>query len=209
MRWRCFSGIFQCNGVFSCRICRFVHLTSVPRIQTGHSESHFFPSQAAPTTRKLPDSISSGSGIETAQAASGMWRARRLNLALLRNVRTWPAMPREKSTSGSNREGPKVPMRPERGGPPRSSDEAGNARGAKGAGRSPLNLGQLGYTGRSPKFQRKAAAFVRWHEPGMKSRGSSPESVRARGEIPWGLLGDDTAARLCLGSVIPTVHDKG
>jgi hypothetical protein len=28
-----------------------------------------------------------------------------------------------------------------------------------------LSLGQLDHTGRSPKFQRKAAAFVRWHEP--------------------------------------------
>src|ERR1700720_4018580 len=34
-----------------------------------------------------------------------------------------------------------------------------------------LNLGQLGQTGRSPKFQRKAAAFVRCHEP-YESRGS-------------------------------------
>jgi hypothetical protein len=37
-----------------------------------------------------------------------------------------------------------------------------------------LSSGQLGYTGRSPKFQRKAAAFVRWHEPD-DARVSSPE----------------------------------
>jgi hypothetical protein len=56
-----------------------------------------------------------------------------------------------KSTSGSNREAESTDA-PERGGLPRSSDEAGS---------SLLSLGQLGKTGRSPKFQRKAAAFVR------------------------------------------------
>jgi hypothetical protein len=37
---------------------------------------------------------------------------------------TWPAMPREKSTSGSNREAESTDA-PERGGLPRSSDEVG------------------------------------------------------------------------------------
>jgi len=37
---------------------------------------------------------------------------------------TWPAMPREKSTNGSNREAESTDA-PERGGLPRSSDEVG------------------------------------------------------------------------------------
>jgi hypothetical protein len=35
----------------------------VPSESDGHSESHFIPPQAAPNYRKIPDSISSGSGI--------------------------------------------------------------------------------------------------------------------------------------------------
>ena len=76
-----------------------------------------------------------------------------------------------KGTSGSNREAESTDA-PERGGLPRSSDEAAPV--DKGGRSSPLSLGQLGYTGRSLKFQRKAAAFVRWHEPD-ESRGSSPD----------------------------------
>src|SRR6266853_565526 len=77
-----------------------------------------------------------------------------------------------KSTSGSHREAESTDA-PERGGLPRSSDEAGQCPRSKGGGSSPLSLGQLGQTGRSPKFQRKAAAFVRWHEPD-DARVSSP-----------------------------------
>jgi hypothetical protein len=56
-----------------------------------------------------------------------------LNLALVRNVRTWPAMPREKAQAAPTAR-PKVPMRR------RGADclvvvsKRGNARGAKGAG---------------------------------------------------------------------------
>src|SRR5580658_3689051 len=84
-----------------------------------------------------------------------------------------------KSTSGSNREAESTDA-PERGGLPRSSDEAGQCPWSEGGGSSPLNVGQLGQTGRSPKVQRKAAAFVRWHEPD-DARVSSPESVRGSG----------------------------
>src|SRR5467141_3768447 len=45
---------------------------------------------------------------------------------------------------------------------------------------SSLSAGQLGQTGRSLQFQRKAAAFVRWHEPD-DARVSRPESVRGSG----------------------------
>jgi hypothetical protein len=37
-----------------------------------------------------------------------------------------------------------------------------------------VESGQLGQTGRSPTLQRKAAAFVRWHEPD-DARVSSPD----------------------------------
>jgi hypothetical protein len=47
-----------------------------------------------------------------------------------------------------------------------------------------VELGQLGQTGRSLTFQRKAAAFVRRHEPD-DARVSSPDLREARGEIPW------------------------
>ena len=65
---------------------------------------------------------------------------------------------------------------------------AGDANGHKrlqcpwseGGRSSPLSLGQLGQTRRSPKIQWKAAAFVRWHEPD-DARVSSPEPVRGSG----------------------------
>src|SRR5215468_4270813 len=69
-----------------------------------------------------------------------------------------------KSTSGSNREAESTDA-PERGGLPRSSDEVGQCPRSEGGGSSSLSAGQLGQTGRSLQFQRKAAAFVRWHEP--------------------------------------------
>src|SRR5450756_3156693 len=43
-----------------------------------------------------------------------------------------------------------------------------------------VESGQLGQTGRSPTFRRKAAALVRWHEPD-DARVSRPESVRGSG----------------------------
>src|SRR5215470_1006397 len=68
-------------------------------------------------------------------------------------------MPREKAQAVSNREAESTDA-PERGGLPRSSDEVGQCPWSKGGGSSPLSLGQLGQTGRSPNVQRKAAAFV-------------------------------------------------
>ena len=71
-----------------------------------------------------------------------------------------------KGASGSNREAESTDA-PERGGPPRSSDEAGimpvERRGwvtAVGAGQP-----QPSGDGRSPISRRKAVAFQRWHEP--------------------------------------------
>ena len=69
-----------------------------------------------------------------------------------------------KDTSGYNRKVASTDA-PERGGLARSSDEVGQCPWSQGGGSSPLNAGQLGQTGRSLQFQRKAAAFVRWHEP--------------------------------------------
>src|ERR1700732_1563257 len=77
-----------------------------------------------------------------------------------------------KGTSGSNREAESTDA-PERGGLPRSSDEAGECPWSKGGRSSPLTMGQLGQTGTSPQVQRKAAAFERWHEPD-DARVSSP-----------------------------------
>src|SRR5260221_3548080 len=84
-----------------------------------------------------------------------------------------------KSTSGSNREAESTDA-PERGGLPRSSDEVGQCPWSEGGGSSSLSAGQLDQTGRSLQFQRKAAAFVRWHEPD-DARVSRPESVRGSG----------------------------
>ena len=75
---------------------------------------------------------------------------------------TWPAMPREKAQADREAESTDAP---ERGGLPRSSDEVGQCPWSEGGGSSSLSAGQLGQTGRSLQFQRKAAAFVRWHEP--------------------------------------------
>src|SRR6267143_4686178 len=84
-----------------------------------------------------------------------------------------------KSTSGSNREAESTDAL-ERGGLPRSSDEVGQCPWSEGGGSSSLSAGQLGQTGRSLQFQRKAPAFVRWHEPD-DARVSRPESVRGSG----------------------------
>src|SRR6516162_9797691 len=63
MRCRSASGIFQCNAVFNCRIWRFVHLTIRPLRSRWPDGITKFRSPAAPNYRKLPDSISSGSGM--------------------------------------------------------------------------------------------------------------------------------------------------
>src|SRR6516162_3288995 len=63
MRCRSASGIFQCNAVFNCRIWRFVHLTIRPLRSRWPDGITKFRSPAAPNYRKLPDSISAGSGI--------------------------------------------------------------------------------------------------------------------------------------------------
>ena len=72
-----------------------------------------------------------------------------------------------KGTSGSNREIESTDA-PARGGLLRSSDEAGNARGAKGAGHR-----HLARVNRQREEPDGAAAFARWHEPD-DARVSSP-----------------------------------
>jgi hypothetical protein len=78
-----------------------------------------------------------------------------------------------KGASGSNREAESTDA-PERGGLPRSSDEAGVMLVERRGRVIAVELGSTGYTGRSPTVQRKAAAFVRWHEPD-DARVSSPD----------------------------------
>src|SRR6266478_197572 len=102
----------------------------------------------------------------------------KLNQALVWNVRTWPAMPREKAQAAPTVR-LKVPMRRRGADCLVVATKWGNAHGAKG-GASSLSAGQLDQTGRSLQFQRKAAAFVRWHEPD-DARVSRPESVRGSG----------------------------
>ncbi len=69
-----------------------------------------------------------------------------------------------KGTSGKNREAESTDA-PERGGLPRSRAE-GPVMGLDRRGRViAVEFGPTGYAGRSPLVQRKAAAFVRWHEP--------------------------------------------
>src|SRR5262245_9922663 len=69
-----------------------------------------------------------------------------------------------KGASGSNREAESTDA-PERGGLPRSSDEAGVMLAERRGRVTAVERGPTGGAGRSPKAQRKAAAFVRWHEP--------------------------------------------
>ena len=78
-----------------------------------------------------------------------------------------------KGTSGSNREAESTDA-PERGGLPRSSDEAGVMLVERRGRVIAVELGPTGGAGRSPKVQRKAAAFARWHEPD-DARVSSPD----------------------------------
>src|SRR6202022_1110135 len=78
-----------------------------------------------------------------------------------------------KGASGSNREAESTDA-PERGGLPRSSNEAGVMLVERRGRVIAVELGPTGGAGRSPKAQRKAAAFARWHEPD-DARVSSPD----------------------------------
>src|ERR1700680_56588 len=79
-----------------------------------------------------------------------------------------------KAASDSNREAESTDA-PERGGLLRSSDEAGVMLVERRGQVIDVELGPTGlYPGRSPKVQRKAAAFVRWQEPD-DARVSSPD----------------------------------
>jgi hypothetical protein len=80
---------------------------------------------------------------------------------------------KEKGASGSNREAESTDA-PERGGLPCSSDEAGVMLVERRGRVIAVELGPTGGARRSPKVQRKAAAFVRWHEPD-DARVSSPD----------------------------------
>jgi hypothetical protein len=113
---------------------------------------------------------------ETAQAASGM-KAARSSIWLCTEREYLAGDAKGKGASGSNRE-----AAPERGGLPCSSDEAGvmlvERRGqVTDVGSEPTG------NRRSSNSRRKAAAFVRWHEPD-DARVSSPDLSEARGEIP-------------------------
>jgi hypothetical protein len=79
-----------------------------------------------------------------------------------------------KGASDSNREAESTDA-PERGGLLRSSDEAGVMLVERRGQVIDVELGPTGlYPGRSPKVQRRAAAFVRWQEPD-DARVSSPD----------------------------------
>jgi hypothetical protein len=78
-----------------------------------------------------------------------------------------------KGASGSNREAESTDA-PERDGLPRSSDEAGVMLVERRGRVIAVELGPTGGARRSPKVQRKAAAFARWHEPD-DARVSSPD----------------------------------
>ena len=87
-----------------------------------------------------------------------------------------------KGASGSNREAESTDA-PERGGLPRSSDEAGVMLVERRGRVIDIGSGQLRSGNRpqeEPDEQWKAAAFARWHEPD-ESRGSRPEFVRGSG----------------------------
>ena len=78
---------------------------------------------------------------------------------------------KRKGTSGSNREAESIDA-PIRVGLLHSSDEAGNARGAKGAGHR--HWARVNRQREEPDEQWKATAFGRWHEPD-DARVSSPD----------------------------------
>jgi hypothetical protein len=69
-----------------------------------------------------------------------------------------------KGTSGDHREAESTDASV-RGGLPRSSDEDSVMELERRGQVIAVELGPTGYAGRSPLVQRKAAAFVRWHEP--------------------------------------------
>ena len=104
-----------------------------------------------------------------------------------------------KGTSGSNLEAESTDA-PERGGLLRSSYEADVMLAERRGQVIAVELGPTGYAGRSPTVQRKAAAFVRWHEPD-DARASSPVLERLGVEFPgptrhcsWcPLFSDDTS----------------
>jgi hypothetical protein len=77
-----------------------------------------------------------------------------------------------KGASGSHREAESTDALA-RGGLLRSSYEAGVMLVGRRGQVNAVEIGPTGYAGRSPKVQRKAAAFVRWHEPD-DARVSSP-----------------------------------
>ena len=77
-----------------------------------------------------------------------------------------------KGASGSHREAESTDA-PERGGPPRSSDEGLAMRLERRGWVIAVDLGQL-RNREEPFVQRKAAAFTRWHEPD-DARVSSPD----------------------------------
>ena len=77
-----------------------------------------------------------------------------------------------KGASGSNREAESTNV-PERGGLPRSSAEAAVMAAERRGQAIGVELGQP-VRRDEPIVQRKAAAFMRWHEPD-KSRGLSPD----------------------------------
>ena len=79
---------------------------------------------------------------------------------------------KRKGASGSSREAESTDAR-EGGGLPRSSVEAGVMLVERRGWVIAVELGPTGVAGRSPKVQRKAAAFARWHEPD-DARVSSP-----------------------------------
>ena len=87
-----------------------------------------------------------------------------------------------KGTSGSNREAESTDALA-RGGLLRSSVEAGVMLVEQRGQAIAAEPGPTGHAGRSPKVERKAAAFARWHEPD-DARVSSPDLGEARGEIP-------------------------
>ena len=78
-----------------------------------------------------------------------------------------------KGASGYNREAESTDA-PVRGGLLRSSNEAGVMLVERRGRVIAVELGPTGGAGRSPKVQRKAAAFARWHEPD-DARVSSPD----------------------------------
>ena len=78
-----------------------------------------------------------------------------------------------KGASGSHREAESTDA-PERGGLPRSSGKAGVMLVERRGRVTDVELGPTGGARRSPKAQRKAAAFARWYEPD-DARVSSPD----------------------------------